>query len=299
MLVSRWLPGGRYAAAHPCEACHREIVATFRETAHFRTSADASAPSIRGQFAAGRNVMRTGSPGIYFRMERRDNAFYRPRSTRPGAVENERIDLVVGSGRRGQTYLYWRGGLLFEVARLVSRGIERWINSPGYVDGQIDFGRLIVPHCLECHSTSFPIRTVARRRGTLATTCSGSPVRNVMGTGAPTCVSDVSSTERRRTLHSQSRRFSRDRKVDNCALCHAGERDPKVPPFSYRPGDKLDDYSPPREPGGDPDVHGIRCVVAAQQVFSLEPGHVVLDVPRRPSSATRRDGVCREVSGVS
>src|SRR5256885_16959737 len=51
--------------------------------------------------------------------------------------------------------------LLFELPASYLVGIERWINSPGYVDGQIDFGRLIVPHCLECHGTSFPIRTVA------------------------------------------------------------------------------------------------------------------------------------------
>src|SRR2546426_12747985 len=52
-------------------------------------------------------------------------------------------------------------------------------------------------------------------------------------------------------------RFSRDRKVDNCALCHAGERDPKVPPFSYRPGDKLDDYfAPPANAAATADVHG-------------------------------------------
>src|SRR5437867_11171640 len=154
--------GGGTPPAHPCEACHREIVATFRETAHFRTSTDASARSIKGQFAAGRNVLRTGSKGIYFRMERRDNVFYQTAvDSARGQSRTERIDLVVGSGRRGQTYLYWRGGLLFELPASYLVGIERWINSPGYVDGQIDFGRRIVPHCLECHSTSFPIRTVA------------------------------------------------------------------------------------------------------------------------------------------
>src|SRR5437870_6417438 len=68
--------GGGTPPAKSCEACHRDIVATFRETAHFRTSADASVRSIKGQFVAGRSVLRTGSPGIYFRMERRDNVFY-------------------------------------------------------------------------------------------------------------------------------------------------------------------------------------------------------------------------------
>src|SRR5947208_15868922 len=95
-------------------------------------------------------------------MERHDDAFYETAvDSARGQSRTERIDLVVGSGRRGQTYLYWRGGLLFELPASYRVGIARWINSPGYVDGQIDFGRLIVPHCLECHSTSCPIRTVA------------------------------------------------------------------------------------------------------------------------------------------
>src|SRR5438876_2630342 len=111
MLVWAVASGGRGTPpAHPCEACHREIVATFRETAHFHTSADASARSIKGQFAAGRSVLRTGSPGIYFRMERHDDAFYETAvDSARGQSRTERIDLVVGSGRRGQTYLYWRG----------------------------------------------------------------------------------------------------------------------------------------------------------------------------------------------
>src|SRR5438309_9914926 len=128
MLVWAVASGGRGTPpAHPCEACHREIVARFRETAHFRTSADASARSIKGQFVAGRNVLRTGSPGIYFRMERRDNSSYQTAvDSARGWSRTERIDLVVGSGRRGQTYLYWRGGLLFELPASYLVGIERW-----------------------------------------------------------------------------------------------------------------------------------------------------------------------------
>src|SRR5438046_10142065 len=95
-------------------------------------------------------------------MERHDDACYETAvDSARGQSSTERIELVVGSGRRGQTYLYWRGGLLFELPASYLVGVERWINSPGYVDGQIDFGRLIVPHCLECNSTPFPIRTVA------------------------------------------------------------------------------------------------------------------------------------------
>ena len=41
------------------------------------------------------------------------------RSTRPRSItartHSERFDLVMGSGRRGQSYLYWKGGLLYQL----------------------------------------------------------------------------------------------------------------------------------------------------------------------------------------
>src|SRR5437870_13404842 len=106
MLVWAVASGGRGTPpAHPCEACHREIVATFRETAHFHTSADASARSMKGQFAAGRSVLRSGLPGLYFRMGRPDDAFYETAvDSARGQSRTDRIDLVVGSGGRGQSY---------------------------------------------------------------------------------------------------------------------------------------------------------------------------------------------------
>src|SRR5213596_3430866 len=62
--------------AGSCKACHQPIVASFVQTAHFRTSAEATARSIRGPFSEGRNLLRTRSEGVYFTMERRNGAFY-------------------------------------------------------------------------------------------------------------------------------------------------------------------------------------------------------------------------------
>ncbi|MGA7707494.1 MAG: multiheme c-type cytochrome, partial [Acidobacteriaceae bacterium] len=66
----------------------------------------------------------------------------------------EPIDVVIGSGEKGQTYLYWKGDRLFElpVPYWATLG---WVNSPGYRDGYSDFDRAIIPRCLECHATYF------------------------------------------------------------------------------------------------------------------------------------------------
>src|SRR5690348_5964686 len=68
-------------------------------------------------------------------------------------AESEPIDLVVGSGRKGQTYLFWKGDRLFQLP--VSYWVElgHWVNSPGYTDGWAKFDRPVMPRCLECHAS--------------------------------------------------------------------------------------------------------------------------------------------------
>ncbi len=247
------------ASVRSCQPCHQEIVASFLETGHYRTSAAATPQSVHGRFSAGHNVLRTGRPGVYFKMERDGNGFRETAfDSIHGWSRSERIDLAIGSGRRGQSFLYWRGGLLFELPVSFLTGSERWINSPGYVDGQIDFERLIEPHCLECHGTSFPLRRAGRavvyaRDYVLGITCDK-------------CHGEAQAHVRYQASHPgdstahyilNPARFSRERKVDGCALCHSGERDPKQPPFSYRPGATLDDYfQPAASQAAVPDVHG-------------------------------------------
>lgn len=241
------------AATNPnsCRPCHQQIVATFTQTAHFHTSAEASARSIRGRFSPGHNVLRTRAPGVYFEMTTRDGVSYETGfDSAVGRSRTERIDIVIGSGRRGQTYLYWRNGLLIELPVSYLTRSQQWINSPGYPDGQIDFGRVIVPQCLDCHATSFDMN--ADRRAPRYST------NYQLGISCDKCHGDGREHVKQQGAILNPARFSRDRRVDNCALCHSGGRDPKRPPFSYRPGAVLDEYLAPAAvgKGAVPDVHG-------------------------------------------
>src|SRR5713226_4273352 len=91
-------------------------------------------------------------------MERRAGGFYQTGFESGRDISRtERIDLVIGSGRKGQSYLYWKNGLLYQLPVSYMAGIGEWINSPGYIDGQLNFERVIRPRCLECHSTYFKL----------------------------------------------------------------------------------------------------------------------------------------------
>jgi hypothetical protein len=282
-----------------CRPCHQQIVATFLQTAHFHTSAEASLRAIRARFSPGHNILRTRAPGIHFEMSTRNGVSYETGvDSAVGRSRTEQIDIVIGSGRRGQTYLYWRNGLLFELPVSYLTGSQQWINSPGYPDGQIDFGRVIVPQCLDCHSTLFTMNADRRasryssdyRLGISCDKCHGDGREHVKDTTALSILNPA--------------RFSRDRRVDNCALCHSGGRDPKRPPFSYRPGSVLDDYLAPAVVGKGalPDVHGNQVgLLQSSRCFRSSPAmscstcHDVHQPQRDVTAFAAKCRTCHEV----
>jgi hypothetical protein len=243
-----------------CRACHEKIVDSFVRTAHFKTSTQADSQSIKGSFAAGRAVLRTARPDVWFKMENAGGVFYQTgfdESQRRSRTE--RFDLVIGSGRVGQSYVYWKDGYIFELPVSYLTGVDGWINSPGYHDGTVDFGRVITARCLECHSTYFtPVADRSTLRyagdymlGISCAKCHGGGREHVAYQS-----SRPAATAGKFILNPA--RFSRDRKLDNCALCHSGGRQPTAPSFTYRPGEKLDEYLAPAANQTDsmPDVHG-------------------------------------------
>ncbi len=243
-----------------CKGCHGKIVDSFVGTAHFHTSAAGDSQSIKGRFTAGHNVLRTARQNIYFRMETSGSGFYQT-AFDASAVRSktERIDLVIGSGRVGQSYLYWRDGLLFQLPVSYLTATDEWINSPGYSDGKIDFGRFVPAQCLECHSTYFrPIPAGGEPRysgeymlGVSCSKCHGPARQHVeYQTSRP------ADAQGRYIINPAS--LPRERRLDSCALCHSGLRKPSARSFSFQPGDKLDDFFVPEPDRADsvPDVHG-------------------------------------------
>src|SRR5215467_799135 len=75
--------GDRYAGNGACQPCHKDQVLSYSHTAHYLTSQLANKNSILGSLEKAPNVLMianpesaTENPGLYFRMEARDGAFY-------------------------------------------------------------------------------------------------------------------------------------------------------------------------------------------------------------------------------
>ncbi|HET7209170.1 MAG TPA: multiheme c-type cytochrome [Terriglobales bacterium] len=255
-----------YVGDAACEPCHTDKFRVFETTAHHFTSRSAGKESIAGHFQPGSNILKTSNPNLLFQMDAKETGFFQNavEASTPGTiVESERFDFVIGSGRKGQTYLYWKGDLLFELPVSYWTELDQWVNSPGYRDGFADFSRRVPPRCLECHATYFASAPPPPNRYKTSEFTLGIACEKCHGTGAKHIAQHTSHRDQRPVSAQDAiinpAKLSRDRQVDLCALCHAGPGEPALAPaFSFKPGDKIDDFfeMEPLDPNAHIDVHG-------------------------------------------
>src|SRR5271169_980887 len=256
-------PGSRpdYVGDAVCQSCHQDKVEAFHHTSHYLTSRLPEKDSVLGKFTPDANVMKTSNPELFFRIEENDKGFFQTavEGTAPFiGSRTERFAFVVGSGGKGQTYLFWKGDDLFQLP--VSYWTELgWVNSPGYRDGQANFARPIIPRCLECHGTYFEQLPPTRNRYSKAGFVVGITCEKCHGPGRDH-VQHLAAKLAPGTGPAilNPARFSRDRQMDLCAWCHAGHGVSLQPSFSYVPGEALGKYlqTPQPDAAAPIDVHG-------------------------------------------
>ncbi|MDI3254040.1 MAG: multiheme c-type cytochrome [Bacillota bacterium] len=261
-----------YVGDKACIRCHQTEGLSYLHTSHHLTSQWADKASVLGNFLNGSNILiihdpaaKNGEPGLYFKMEQKDGRYYETAVT-GWAPDLERrsepIDIVIGSGVRGLTYLYWDEDRLYELPVSYWKAGHRWINSPGYEDGTANFSRPVTPRCMECHAAylqplfSDPLMNAYNKDsfvpGIACETCHGPGQKHLSkqtaGLGAKGDGTILNPAE-----------FPRERQMDLCALCHNGvQREEIAPAFSYVPGEPLSQYFRPLPASSEehPDVHG-------------------------------------------
>ena len=246
-----------------CLSCHQDY-RKYLSTAHHLTSQPANANSIAGSFAPGKNILRTSQRELHYRMEARADGFYQTGvlGTAPDTLSvSQRFDFVIGSGRKGQTYLYWgKEDQLFQLPVSYWTEVASWVNSPGYGDRTLDFSRPVVARCLECHATYFEatdsgvVNRYRRTNYTVGISCEKchGPGKQHAGLNAP------GAAKPQDQAIVNPAKLSRDRQLALCSLCHGGIGVAKAPVFSYTVGNTLEDFLKLEIPKPDEalDVHG-------------------------------------------
>jgi hypothetical protein len=260
------LRGEEYAGPEACVNCHHAVYDSCLRTAHNRSSREASPLTVRGSFDPPGNSF-TFRPGMKVEMERRHSGLYQV-GTVDGRQEEHRFDVVIGSGRKAQTFLYWDGDQALQLPISYFATVRSWANSPDFPPDRIWWGRSVPSRCFECHSSFIerkePIRTDAFHQidqfnhahilyGIDCERCHGPAAAHVQyQAGHP--------EDKEAHFIARFARLSRQQKLDMCAVCHSGTGETQRTAFDFRPGDTLAYFFYPQSDiagsAAKMDVHG-------------------------------------------
>ena len=282
----------RYAGSVACNKCHGQLYDGFHHTAHAFASMPAAGAFIKGSFQRDSNSFSFNDYSslpvdVRVVMEKRDSGFYQTAWIKGSPRRSERFGVVIGAGRKAQSYLYWRGNQLLQLPISWFAATHSWANSPGFPTAQIKFNRLIPAHCLECHATTAALFPTTETIPGPDPPAYFDRAKLIYGIGCENCHGPGA---RHIAFHEQHpgdttaayivnpARLSRQQRLDICAACHSGIRQALQPAFSFRAGDTLTNYFGPSPvvDTGHIEVHGNQYgLLAASKCFrqsSLECG---------------------------
>jgi hypothetical protein len=233
-----------FAGSASCAGCHKDIYFSHLKTAHYLTTRPPLKEFIRGSFEPGQNSFAYDSDRVVF-MERTDSGFYQSAYYKGQKKITGRIDIVVGSGSKGQTYITRYKKELYQLPVSWFAAANKWANSPLYPITPILFNRPITSRCLECHSTfaqvisqpdsdpeSFDVNMIY---GVDCEKCHGPANQHVNFQKENPKIKTAKYILNPAT-------FSRQQALDLCGLCHGGRLQKSKPSFEFTSGDKLSDY---------------------------------------------------------
>ena len=235
----------QFAGSASCAGCHKNIYNSHLLTEHHLSSATVTVSNIMGSFEKERNKFFFHND-TYVAMEKRDSGFYQAEYFNDEEEKNGRFDIVIGSGRKGQSYLSWVGNSLVQMPITFFTAAKSWSNSPGFPIDKARYYRPITSRCLECHATFFD-----KTSKPAAVPEQFNHDRIIYGVDCEKCHGPAAKHVQFQTENPQIKKanfiinpthLSRQQNLDLCALCHGGRLNKIKPSFQFQPGDKLADY---------------------------------------------------------
>lgn len=233
-----------FAGSASCAGCHKSISESHIHTAHYLTSQPAEKKYLPGDFHAGKNSFSFNS-GVVVKMEKRDSGFYQVAYMDGQEKKTMRMDVVVGSATKGQSFLNWQKNELTQLPITWFTPLHEWTNSPGY-PGTMLLNRPITARCLECHTTFVQKLSDEKKDPELF-----DPKQIVFGVDCEKCHGAAAKHVEFHQQHpadttakfiTNPGRLTRQQNLDLCALCHGGRINRLQPSFTFKVGDKLSDY---------------------------------------------------------
>jgi Cytochrome c554 and c-prime len=259
--------GDGYAGSASCIKCHRDLYNSYLHTAHYIASIPGAINTIHGGFAKNVNVFNV-SASQKIVMEKLDSGMFQSYYLNRKFKERHRFDIVLG-GVKGESYLYWKGNGLNQLPISYYTKEHKWLMSPRYAPGQVDFGRIITVRCLECHASYIedqadkPTGLNGNEQFDKTSLVYSVDCERCHGPGARHADFQTNNLGVKTAKFIASyRSLLRARRIDMCAVCHSGNKSQMIrSTFFFRPGDtlakfKLSDFYNPTIDTSHLDVHG-------------------------------------------
>lgn len=250
-----------FSGSSTCKQCHKNIYDSFLLTNHYTTSSYAHSSTVKGNFDSPENRF-FFFPGTYVNMVLYGDSLFQELYKNNIFIKKVPFDFAIGSGKRGQTYLYWNKNRIIQLPISYFTATGEWVNSPGYSTNVV-FNRPATSRCLECHSTYFNKTSdssvypeeFSKKEiilGVDCERCHGPAKKHVeyhTKTPGDTIAKYIVLTTKQ----------SRQESLELCRFCHGGKLNKVEPSFSYaigQPLSKFFSYVDTQIHINETDVHG-------------------------------------------
>jgi tetratricopeptide (TPR) repeat protein len=242
----RWTPPpSSYVGSEACRQCHEDRVDEFHATPHFRTG---RLPRVaeQGEYFREDNGYQSRDPGIRFTMNVEDQRLTITSLVKQNdaiRTETRTVGMIFGAGSADEIYHTWQGDKLYELPVAYLHPLKMWANAPGFLDGTANLIRPVVPRCLECHTTYAAFRPGSTNAYDRNSVIHGVTCERCHGPGKDHVEFHQHNPDAN-DAHAivNPSELSRSLQLDVCGQCHSNTTKRRTAPFSFRPGDQLEDH---------------------------------------------------------
>jgi tetratricopeptide (TPR) repeat protein len=238
------IPDHGYAGWKACVECHGKRVEEFQQTRHFQALRFPDQVKFPRGFRGDSSRFQPAHSALAFEMSESNGTATVSVTSPTSTPTRSDIEFIYGAGGgTDEIYFARRGDQLFEMPIAWLHPQDQWGVSLFDPHGTGDLSRPLTPQCLECHTT-----WVDYHRGTLNEY--GPLERDLVGVTCERCHGPAKSHVTHHQTHPTETKgvdivapksMTRQQRMDLCTQCHTNAVRHRQAPFSYRPGEAIEE----------------------------------------------------------
>jgi predicted CXXCH cytochrome family protein len=247
---------GNYVGSRTCLPCHKSEYSSWVKTYHSKTSGKVVQIKLPDTFKVGSNNFNLDKDH-YLSYSKNSGKYYETLHKNGKIKHQLEFEYFLGSGKYGQNYLSKLNQRFYRLKTHYLPSVNDWSLMPGVNRSSGTFPLESPPlRCFQCHTTHMELESsleplVYSFKEWERMEAQRYKEKTIWGVGCESCHGPG---EKHIKFHKKNigqklgmsiqnpGKFSRDRSLDTCRLCHSGIGQLKYNFYSFRPGDNLNDF---------------------------------------------------------